>query len=262
MNIVTMYDGTQKDLPKGVKLLSDVAIGQQGACCVCGEVLTKATAMQNKHGNEKPECRNAYNARSRRKAPEQTPATPARREAANHGNPDAPLQPGEWQRLRSIVRKAGLSLGDHNKTDRYYLVLDRSNNPQRLDYETARMWCQSPEQNQVVLVEAWLGGRVHVNGRVAEQLRQNREERSSSPTRPATSLKLAVARVMVAADSLEQRRAKLAQAAALATEAELELANAALLYDLAVEEARAAGVFDQEVGLALAEVSLAEVPSA
>ena len=249
MNIVTMYDGTQKELPKGVKLLADVAIGQQGACCVCGEVMTKKTALQNKHGEDKPECRLAYNAKSRRKEPTVPSQTPPKREAANHGNPDAPLQPGEWQRLRSIVRKAGLSLGDHNRTDRYYLVLDHSNNPRHLDYETARMWTQSPDCNHSVLVQAWLKGADTVT------VTPKGPVLSSIATRPATSLKLAVARVMVAADSLEQRRAKLARAAELATEAEQELQAAAVCYDQAVEEARAAGVSDQEVGLALAEVT-------
>lgn len=136
-NYVTGYDGTRIQVPAGVKLLEQVPRFEQGACCVCGEVLQKAQAEQRQCG--KKECRDRYNAWSRRQSRAKSRGNEAT-EAAYVTRPevDSALRAPELAKLRSALRSLGCQLGGRDARTRCYAVTLQSGRQANLSYMQAR----------------------------------------------------------------------------------------------------------------------------
>lgn len=254
MNTITLYDGSVKQVANGIKLLAQVPRHEKGACRVCGEVVQKSRPNQAQCG--KDECRVAFDTHSRKQQRHAaSPPTAPVKPAANEGNPDSPLRAGELQRFRSIVRKNGCSLGDHVRGQGYQVEVANGAvvlcpYTRARDFESLPGWLKVPGVNipkqtgpngPPPTTPGPKGGGVVVPEHPVEP---------RSPVMP----KLAMARVLVAADAVRASKTILESALLAMDAARVALASFEQTLEVASVEAVHEGISAEEVEAAIAEV--------
>lgn len=255
MNTITLYDGSVKVVANGVKLLAQVPRMEKGACRVCGEVVQKSRPNQAQCGKE--ECRVAFDTFSRKQQRHAaaTPTAPVK-PAANEGDPNAPLRAGELQRFRSIVRRNGCSLGDHVRGQGYQV--DTSAGmvlcpyARARDFEKLPGWLKSPGASVVPRQTEPTPPALDLVGKVQHSSGATLPEHPVLPRSPVLP-KLAMARVMVAADAVRASKANLEAAVVALDAARLALTSFEQTLEAASIEAVHEGNTASEVEAAIAE---------